>query len=193
MRPRASHTTMASVACSRTALAKRAAAASSSRRFCSARSVTITATADTPWTGSSLKERSAGTLAPSPRTSANSPRQPSRAAGREISSAACCVSTTKDRKSCPVIRSRGEGQQLGDVPVGVDDDTVGRERERAVPHALHQNAVRLLRPLEGVDLDTLLAVDDERVDLPATDGAEGLLRLGQPRAEILDRSRQGVV
>src|SRR5262249_4161326 len=71
--------------------------------------------------------------------------------------------------------------------VAVEDRAVDRERERALAHLLHHEAVGLVGTVKGEDLTAVLSGHDNRVGVSVADCRDGVLGLPEPPTEPLHR------
>ncbi len=82
--------------------------------------------------------------------------------------------------------AHGLGEHLADAAVAEQDDSTRIQDDRPLAHLLEEVAVGEVGPFDGVDPLAVWAADDQRIDLPGSDGADRLLGLLQPRLQVLD-------
>ena len=83
-------------------------------------------------------------------------------------------------------------EQPGEAAVAIEDAAVGGQADRPLPHPFDHQQVRAIGALERIDLVAPVLLDDQRVHLPLADGAQRLLRLLQPVAQLLVLAQQAV-
>ena len=66
--------------------------------------------------------------------------------------------------------------------VAIQHRAIGAQHERSVAHLLDQHSIGLVGGDERVDLRTIRAVDNDRIDLSASNGAQGFFRFFQSLA-----------
>ncbi len=74
-------------------------------------------------------------------------------------------------------------EHLREAPVGVEDEAVGGDRQRALAHLLDEDAIRRVGAFEREDAIAVRTGDDDRVHFTRPDRAQRLLCFGQPRTQ----------
>jgi hypothetical protein len=77
-------------------------------------------------------------------------------------------------------------EHRGKAAIRVDDDAVRGHDRRAFIHRLHQDAVRLVGAVEGIDLIPSRTGDDHRIDATGADGAQQVFGFFEARLKLFD-------